>query len=84
MSINFNSVKRIYVHAGAFNTDDVISLALVKTINPSIEIVRTGAIIDNCDDSICLGIGNGEYSLSTIKNKKDASNNPYCLSSLVY
>lgn len=34
-----NNIKKVYVHAGKFNVDDIISAALIKRLNPEIEFI---------------------------------------------
>lgn len=58
---NLNQIKTGYTHVGTFHCDDVFAAALLRMINPNIEIVRTNEAPDDTDNIIVFDIGYGEY-----------------------
>ena len=56
MKINNSAIT----HGGKFHADDVFSTALIKKVNPGINIVRTFEIPDDFD-GIVFDIGFGKY-----------------------
>ena len=83
MNLNFKDIKRIYTHTGTFTIDDVVSISLIKTINPEVEVIRQDYINEDAD-SISIGIKDGTIVWKKDKYIKDICGNPYCLSSYVY
>ena len=58
---NLNQVKTGYTHCGVFHSDDVFATALLRMINPNIEVVRVNKAPADSDDVIIFDIGLGEY-----------------------
>lgn len=60
---------KAYTHCGIFHSDDVFAAALLKTINPDIQIYRVNHIPDNMKngdaDTIVFDIGGGKYDHHT-------------------
>lgn len=54
------NVKRAVTHMGKFHADDVFSTALIKMINPEIEVSRVAYVPDGFD-GIAYDIGLGEF-----------------------
>lgn len=54
-------VKCIYTHGGTFHADDVFGVAVLTSINPELDIVRTLNAPEDSDDKIIFDIGLGEY-----------------------
>lgn len=60
--MNIKSIKTGITHAGVFHADDVFSSALLRMINPEIEIVRTFKVPDNLpEETVVFDIGGGEF-----------------------
>ena len=53
--------QKAYTHADPFHADDVCSTALLRIINPSLEIVRVGKLPADTKDGIVYDIGFGKY-----------------------
>ena len=61
MRTNFN-FNTIMVHGGLFHADDVLCVAMARTIKPSIKIERVFKVPENItDDCIVCDIGGGRY-----------------------
>lgn len=82
--MNLNKYNKIYIHSGSFNIDDVVSIALVKILNPNIEVIRTNSINASKDDEICLGIGNSGLNYHKKPYATDYYGNLLSLSSLMW
>ena len=55
-------INKIYVHNGCFHADDVMCVALMKKVNPDIEVIRTNRPPKIYgDDTIVADIGFGKY-----------------------
>ena len=57
------SIKRIIVHAGKFDADAVLCIAMTMCVNENIEIFRVGRVTDDMynEDNIVCDIGYGKY-----------------------
>lgn len=67
-------VKKAYTHAGCMHADDIFSAALLKLINPDIEIIRTNdTYIDN-EDTIVFDIGGGKYDHHQVETTESREN----------
>ena len=78
-----NNIKKVYVHAGKFNVDDIISAALIKRLNPEIEFIRVEKAIKLDGDAMTMGLGGGMREIAN-RSGKDVYGNPYCKTSNVY
>lgn len=72
---NLKNLKKIYIHSGAFNTDDVMSVALLKIINPSIKIERVKTIPITTNEEMLIGIGKGKYNYKRFPYARDEYGN---------
>ena len=52
--------QRALTHAGIFHADDVFSAALLRILNPSVEIIRANAV-PQAFDGLVFDIGGGEF-----------------------
>ena len=82
--MNLSNYKKVYIHSGNFNVDDVISMALIKIVNPTIEIVRTNYINQENEFELLVGIGNCKISYNRKPYVSDYYGNLLSLSSLVW
>ena len=78
-----NNIKKVYVHAGKFNVDDIISAALIKRLNPEIEFIRVEKAMKLDGDAMTMGLGGGMREIAN-RSGKDVYGNPYCKTSNVY
>lgn len=70
-------MKKIGTHNGGFHTDDVFGTALLKSIYPDVEIIRTrdNNILATCD--IVYDVGGGKYDHHQIDKKVRFNDIPY-------
>lgn len=54
------TINRAFTHGGIFHADDVFAAALLKVLNPDIEILRGFKVPENFD-GIVFDIGGGEF-----------------------
>ena len=79
--------KVAYTHAGVFHADDVFSSALLKYINPEIEIKRVFNITDLDEEKdLIFDIGAGEFDHHQPNNQKKLRDNfiPYAAFGLLW
>lgn len=71
MSTQFPFTRGI-THGGIFHADDVFSVALVKMLNPDIEITRRNVRPDEVipDDTIVFDVGGGKFDHHDPKHKQ--------------
>ena len=60
LKTEINEVKKGFTHGGIFHADDVFATALLKILNPDIEITRGNQIPENFE-GIIYDIGGGEF-----------------------
>ena len=60
MEYEIDKIKKGFTHGGIFHADDVFATALLKILNPNIEIIRGNQIPENFD-GIIYDIGGGEF-----------------------
>lgn len=82
MDLKVQALKKVYVHRGRFNLDDVVSAALIKAINPEVTIIRDNKAMPS-EGEIRLG-GKGEYGYESRSKAIDPWGNLYTLSAIVY
>ena len=82
--MNLSNYKKVYIHSGGFNVDDIISMALIKIVNPTIEIVRTNYINKENEYELLVGIGNCKISYNRKPYVSDYYGNLLSLSGLVW
>lgn len=68
--------KKALCHAGSFHADDVFSGALLKLLNPEIEIIRSNIVPENFD-GIIFDIGNGEFDHHSLPREERENGIPY-------
>lgn len=66
----------VFTHGGVFHADDVFSAALLKTINPDIEIIRGFKVPDNFQ-GLVFDIGGGTYDHHQADNEIRENGIPY-------
>ena len=60
--MNFNNIKKIYTHGGIFHADETFATALIRAINPNIEIERVFKAPETVENhEIVVDIGYGRY-----------------------
>lgn len=60
MQSNAGNVKKAYTHGGIFHADDVFATALLKILNPDIQVTRGNQIPEDFQGTI-YDIGGGEF-----------------------
>ena len=70
---NLKQIADAFTHGGVFHSDDVFAAALLKMINPAIEIHRVMTAPEETDDSIVFDIGMGKYD----HHQKDREVRPF-------
>ena len=79
-------LKKLYTHAGKIHADDVATAAIIKLLNPEVEIFRVFNVdtLENSTETIIADIGGGKYD----HHQKDApirpDGLPHCAVSLVW
>lgn len=68
--------SRGLTHAGVFHADDVFATALLRTLNPHIEIVRSN-VVPRGFDGIVYDIGGGEFDHHALDARKRANGMPF-------
>lgn len=81
--INIKSINKVYVHDKEFNTDDVVSTAMIKMANKDIVIERVGKKPELHENELCLGLG-GKYDYKFNKYQLDEYGNRYSLSTYAF
>ena len=81
--INIKSINKVYVHDGEFNTDDVVSAAMIKMANKDIVIERVDKKPKLNANELCLGLG-GKYDYKFNKYQLDEYGNHYSLSTYAF
>lgn len=71
----FTATKAL-CHAGTFHADDVFSGALLRLLNPEIEIIRSNSVPKDFD-GIVFDIGNGEFDHHSLPRETRANGIPY-------
>lgn len=71
----FTTAKAL-CHAGTFHADDVFSGALLRLLNPEIEIIRSNSVPENFD-GIVFDIGNGEFDHHSLPRETREDGTPY-------
>lgn len=89
MSKNLSNVDTVVVHNGLFHTDDVLTIAMLRTINPEIKVIRTRdpeiiAAHQNKSTSIVADVGLGEYDHHQKDAKVREDGHKYAAAGLVY
>ena len=75
-----------YTHAGVFHADDVFATALIKMINPTIQIARVNRVTPEmmADDCLVFDIGEGEYDHHQVGKALREDGTPYCSFGLLW
>ncbi len=76
---DLKKVKKAYTHSGCMHADEIFGAALLKLINPDIEIIRVPYIsdYDDGDDTIIFDIGGGQYDHHQTDNEVRENGIPY-------
>lgn len=83
MSNKILEIKRAFTHAGKFHADDVFSGALLRILNPDIEIIRGFEVPQNFD-GIVFDIGFGEFDHHQSDRRIRESGTPYAAFGLLW
>lgn len=80
------SFKKGFTHTGIFHTDDVMSTALIKLLNPHIAIKRVSEITERMkqEQFIIYDVGSGKYDRHQADVKRDEHGNKYCSFGLLW
>ena len=81
--MDIKSITKVYVHAGEFNTDDIVSAAMIKAANPDVVIARAKSKSDLLEGELCLGLG-GTFDCTTNRCQIDEYGNRYSLSTYAF
>lgn len=83
MQSNVSKIKKAFTHGGIFHADDVFATALLKILNPNIEVCRGNTVPENFE-GIVYDIGGGEFDHHQ-SNKRIRSNGvPYAAFGLLW
>ncbi|MBQ8317606.1 MAG: MYG1 family protein [Lachnospiraceae bacterium] len=75
--------NKAFTHGGVFHADDVFSTALIKLLNPDIEIIR-GFQIPEDFHGIVYDIGGGQFDHHQTEKELRASGTPYAAFGLLW
>ena len=75
--------SRGLTHAGVFHADDVFATALLRTLNPHIEVVRSN-VVPRGFDGIVYDIGGGEFDHHARDARKRANGMPFSSFGLIW
>lgn len=89
MSKDFSNINTVVVHNGLFHADDTLTIAMLRTINPEIKVIRTRdpeiiAAHQNKSTSIVADVGLGEYDHHQKDAKVREDGHKYAAAGLVY
>lgn len=76
-------IKSGFTHGGKFHADDVFSSALLKLLNPNIDIIR-GYNVPQEFDGIVFDIGDGEFDHHSAASAKRENGVPYAAFGLLW
>lgn len=76
--MNIKAIKKLYIHDGRFNTDDVVSAAMIKLANENIILERVGQKPIEEEGTLLLGLG-GALDYKNKENRVDQQGDLYCL-----
>lgn len=77
---NIDKIRTLVIHGGKFHADDVMTCALLRIINPELEVIRTNTVsgeMRNDETVLVADIGLGEYD----HHQKDVAKYPHALDS---
>lgn len=89
MSKDLSNLDTVVVHNGLFHTDDTLTIAMLRTINPEIKVIRTRdpeiiAAHQNKSTSIVADVGLGEYDHHQKDAKVREDGHKYAAAGLIY
>lgn len=76
-------ISKGFTHSGMFHADDVFATALLRILNPEIDVIR-GNIVPDDFDGIVYDIGMGEYDHHQIDKKCRENDVPYAAFGLLW
>lgn len=72
------SFKKALTHAGIFHADDIMSTALLRILNPEIEVERVFRVPEDvAEDTLIFDIGGGEFDHHQVNNEIRDNGIPY-------
>ena len=82
---DLRKIKKGITHAGKFHTDDVMSVAFIKTFSPDIQITRvTEYAGEPKDGGVVFDIGGGEFDHHQEDKRIDDNGHAYCAFGLLW
>ena len=76
-----------YTHGGVFHADDIFATAVLKMVNPAIEIKRVFKVPELADNEIAFDIGGGKFDhhqVTDIECHDDDARTPYAAFGLIW
>lgn len=80
---NIKDISKAFVHGGNFHADDVFATAVIKMINPHIEIIRGFNVPENFE-GIVYDIGCGEFDHHQMDKRYRDNGVPYAAFGLIW
>lgn len=80
---DIKTIKKGFTHSGGFHADDVFSTALIKMLNPNIEIIRGFQVPENFQ-GIVYDIGGGEFDHHQADKELRDNGKPYAAFGLLW
>lgn len=70
--LNIHEIKKACTHGTVFHADDVFATALIKTLNPDVDVERVIKVPEDTTGCLVYDIGEGEYD----HHQKDKARRP--------